>query len=308
MSQFNARLFQKDIFEDLISAEPGDSEIVDLNGASKFSCQAIYDVSSPSAKTFDSPQFAVLTNQGVVYTAQDAGIDGNDISIELIVPEVDGALDIDVTDTAISITLEVALGVVVTTAAALITAFNLDAGANALVEASGSGAVPLIALTETPLAGGTDGEVDVDEDTITIPSHGFVTGLKGRLTTTGTLPAPLLTGTDYFVIIIDANTIQLAASLVDAEAGDAIDLTNTGADGSVATFTATALAGASVTFKKSNDRINWENIQAATTITVDGSVMLVQPDVSYRYFKAVKALTAGVVDLKAKTLVIGDPI
>ena len=36
--------------------------------------------------------------------------------------------------------------------------------------------------------------------------------------------------------------------------------------------------------------------------------MLEQPDVSYRYFKAVKAITAGVVDLQALILVIGPAV
>ncbi len=190
----------------------------------------------------------------------------------------------------------------------LVAAVNGDTGAHALVQASGSGASALIALATTPLAGGTDGEVDVPDSTLSIPSHGFTTGLKIRLTTTGTLPAPFLTGTDYFVIVIDADTIQLASSLVNAVAETFIVIVDDGADGSVNTVTAIALSGVSVTFKKSNDRINWVNIQSATTITVDGSVMLSQPNVSYRYFKAVKALTAGVVDLQALVLVIGDPI
>ncbi len=308
MSSFNARLIEKDIFTAIIAANNGSSEIVDLNGASKFSCQAIYDVQAPSAKTFDSPQFAILTNQAVTYTAQAAGAAGNSITIHLIVPGVDGALSIAVVGTAISVTLARAAGLVTTTASSLVTAVNANGPANALVQASGAGAGALIALATTHLAGGSDGEVDVLDNTISIPSHGLPTGLKIRLTTTGTLPAPFLVATDYFVIVVDVDTIQLAASLSDALAGTAIVLVDEGADGSVNTVTAVALSGASITFKRSNDRVNWETIQTATTITVDGSVLLVQPNVSYRYFKAVKALTAGVVAIQALVLVIGDPI
>lgn len=153
----------------------------------------------------------------------------------------------------------------------------------------------------------TDTDVTVEDSTVTITDHGFTTGLKIQLTTDGTLPAPLLTATDYFVIVIDADTIQFASSFANAAAGTFIVIEDAGSVGATNTVTPVALAGASVTFKKSNDAVNWINIQAATSIAADGTVMLTQPDVSYRYFKAVKALTAGVVDLKGLILVIGDP-
>src|SRR3954470_23769085 len=63
--------------------------------------------------------------------------------------------------------------------------------------------------------------------------------------------------------------------------------------------------GASVKFQCSNDRVNWFDIQAATSITVDGNTMLLQPNVAYRYFKAVKAISSGSVTLKAYILVLG---
>ncbi len=299
------RLIEKDIFEDVTATEAGDSDIIDLNTADRFSLQAIYDVQAPTAKTFDSPKKAVLVNQGVTYTAATAGVDGNDITIELIDPGVDSALIIDVTDTAISVTLAYALAAITTTASQLVTALNLDAGVAALIVASGAGASPLTALTETPLATGADSEVNIVDNEITIPSHGYTTGFKIQLTTTGTLPAPLATGTDYFVIVVDDDTIQLATTLVLALAGTAIDLTNEGSNGAVNTVTGVALAGAAVQFYASNDATNWTSIQTATTITVDGSVFLSVPNVAYRYFKAIKSLTSGQVDLKGLVLVIG---
>jgi hypothetical protein len=312
MSQFS-RLIQKDILADIGSTSAGSSEVLDLfgeaGGASKLSCQATYDVSAPSAKTFDSGKQAVLTNQSVTYTANDRGTDGNSITVTLIDPgDVDIPLSIDVTGTDIVVTLETdGLGVILTTASDLVAAINLDVPASDLITASGSGILPLTALTETPLATGANSEVDIDENSVTIPSHSFPVGFKVRLTTTGTLPAGLATGTDYFIIVVDASTIKFASSLVNALAGTAVNITNQGSNGAVNTVTGVALAGASVTFQKSNAEDGpWVNIQAATTISSDGSVMLRQPDVDYRYFKAVKALTAGVVSLQALTLVIGD--
>jgi hypothetical protein len=70
-----------------------------------------------------------------------------------------------------------------------------------------------------------DGDVTVGTDDITLTSHNFLTGDDVTLTTTGTLPAGLSTGTDYYVIYVDANTIRLANSLANAYAGTQVDIT-----------------------------------------------------------------------------------
>lgn len=135
-------------------------------------------------------------------------------------------------------------------------------------------------------------------------AHGFTTGLKVQATTAGTLAVPLAVSTDYFVIKIDANYFSLATSLVNAVAGTKIEITDVGVTST--TLTPVALSGASVTFQKSNDASNWIDVQTATAISADGSVMIENAAVSYRWLKVVKALTAGQVDLKAYVLVIGD--
>lgn len=135
-------------------------------------------------------------------------------------------------------------------------------------------------------------------------NHGLVTGLKVQATTADTLAVPLVVATDYYVIRIDANYFALATSQANAIAGTKIAITNVGVTST--TLTPVALAGASVTFRKSNNGTDWVDVQTATAITVDGSVMIEQANVSYRYFKAVKALTAGQVDLKALICVLGD--
>lgn len=279
MSQFNARLIEKDVLELVTSTEAG-SGVVDLNGASKLSCQAIYDVQAPSAKTFDDGAVAVFFDDPIDLEAANRGVLGNSI---LLVG--DGVKDVD----------------------ELADDWNTANPENEVVVNAGGSEVPANDV-ELELAGGVDSEVDLDNASFSIPSHGFTTGFKVRLTTTGTLPAPFLVATDYFVIVISASVISLAASLADALAGTAIEIEDQGSDGGVGTVTGVALAGASVTFQKSNDGTNWVNIQAATSISSDGSVLLDQPNVAYRYFKVVKALTAGQVDLKALVLVIGDAV
>lgn len=70
-----------------------------------------------------------------------------------------------------------------------------------------------------------DGDVTPGTDNITLNSHSFLTGDHVQLTTTGTLPAGLALATDYYVIYVDANTIQLANSVENAAAGTQVDIT-----------------------------------------------------------------------------------
>ncbi len=59
-------------------------------------------------------------------------------------------------------------------------------------------------------------------------AHGLLTGDQVRLTTTTTLPAGLSLATDYYVIYLTADTFSLATSVVNATAGTAVDITDTG--------------------------------------------------------------------------------
>jgi len=70
-----------------------------------------------------------------------------------------------------------------------------------------------------------DGDVTVGTDLIAEVSHGFNTGDKVQLTSSGTLPAGLSLATDYYVILVDADSFKLAASESDAYAGSPVDIT-----------------------------------------------------------------------------------
>ncbi len=63
--------------------------------------------------------------------------------------------------------------------------------------------------------------------TANIPSN-ILTGTRVRLTTTTTLPAPLATATDYYVVKVSDTTFKLATSYANAVAGTVIDITTTG--------------------------------------------------------------------------------
>lgn len=63
--------------------------------------------------------------------------------------------------------------------------------------------------------------------TASIPSN-LLTGTRVRLTTTTTLPAPLATATDYYLIRMSDTTFELATTYANAIAGTQIDITTAG--------------------------------------------------------------------------------
>lgn len=144
-----------------------------------------------------------------------------------------------------------------------------------------------------------DADVTVVGDIITKASHGLTTtGLKVRLTSTGTLPAGLSLATDYFVIVLTSSTYKLASSLVNALAGTAVDIT-AAAGGGTHTVTPTAIAGATITLEKSNsyskDGVTavWDAVEAATSISADGNVWISDVDPEYEWARITYTLTAG---------------
>jgi hypothetical protein len=137
-----------------------------------------------------------------------------------------------------------------------------------------------------------DGDVTVGADTVDETGHGFLTGLKGQLTTTGTLPAGLSLSTDYWIIKVDNDTYKFASSLANAQAGTAVDIT-AAAGGGTHTFTPTALAG-TAQLLGSADGTNF-NVIDGTEITVNNtnSNLYNVTDAYYRYTKAQIEITAG---------------
>lgn len=70
---------------------------------------------------------------------------------------------------------------------------------------------------------------DHTTETFTATSHGLETGDGPiRLTTTGTLPAGLTAGTDYYVIKVDANDFKLALTRAGALAGTVVEISDNG--------------------------------------------------------------------------------
>ncbi len=117
--------------------------------------QAICDNGVAATLTiFDEP------NAGILFTAVTPGAAGNSITVELLAPGGTAALAVDVTDTAISVTLHDVDGTLVSTAAQVIAAVNNDGAASALVTATNApgstGAGIPDAAAESPLDNGAD--------------------------------------------------------------------------------------------------------------------------------------------------------
>ncbi len=82
-------------------------------------------------------------------------------------------------------------------------------------------------ITISVTTAGTDGGVDVAGDDITSSSHGFATGAPVIYVATSPVGG-LTSGTTYYVIVVDANTLALATTQIDAFAGTAIAITSPG--------------------------------------------------------------------------------
>lgn len=158
------------------------------------------------------------------------------------------------------------------------------------------------ATVSTPSAGTFT--ADPSTDICTKSAHAFKTGCVVRLTTTTTLPGGLATATDYYVIVIDANTFKLATSLVNANAGTAINITTTGTG--THTVTPTSLAGCSWKFQISNDNTTWIDLGSTTNITVSTNSLTEKVDPAFGYIRLYVAITAGQVTFVVTTLCLGE--
>lgn len=142
-----------------------------------------------------------------------------------------------------------------------------------------------------------DGDVTVATDTVNISSHGFTEDLVVQLTTTGTLPAGLSTGTDYRINVVDADNIRFK----NASTGAIITITGA-SGGGTHTVTAEALANASLKLQGSNAPgvLTWQDIpNSSTNITADDGVLINVSNAGYGFVRAVVSLDSGSIDITA---------
>lgn len=142
-----------------------------------------------------------------------------------------------------------------------------------------------------------DADIDVVGNTITKAAHGFPTGLKVALSNAGgALPAGT-SATNYWLIAVDATTLKLATSLINALAGTPVDIT-AAAGGGTHTLTPATLGGVVVKLSASNDGTNFADLSSMTvTITAAGNQMWNIVDPMYKTIRLSHAASAGAINL-----------
>ena len=140
-------------------------------------------------------------------------------------------------------------------------------------------------------------------------ANGYGLGQIVTITTTGTVPTGLGTGTNYYVIPVTGTSFNVATSYANAVAGTAITITGAG----VATNTVapTAIAGtALVQLQSSNDNTNWIATGSAGTLAVGSTFTTIgisQDRPQYHFMRyQVTGLTAGKIVINAQILTKTD--
>ncbi len=179
---------------------------------------------------------------------------------------------------------------------------SLDWASNGFTSASfncryGYG-MSLIAVNTVASSGAktfVDGNVDVEEDTITKAAHGFATGRKVALT--GAVIPTGLSATDYWVIRVDADTLQLAASAADSLNGVAVDITDA-SGGGTHTLTPAALGSGTLTWQWSPNDTDWYAFDASPSkaVSATGTLTWQFSCVGINYIRAVGAAATGQVN------------
>ena len=90
---------------------------------------------------------------------------------------------------------------------------------------------------------GTVSAVDIGTESFTINNHGFSTGERVYISSTGSIPGGVSGGVEYFVINTGVNTVQLAVDLAAAQAGTPINITSVGSGTITIAHTLYLLAG-----------------------------------------------------------------
>jgi len=152
------------------------------------------------------------------------------------------------------------------------------------------------------LASATD--VVHGSETFLKTAHGFYTGLKVALTTSGVLPTGL-SATDYYVIRVTAATFQIASSQANAAAGTAVTFSDNGTGNQ--TFTPAALGTCTVKLQATNDNPSdasvttvWTDLASPQTVTATGNYLWNVADCFYSYVRITGTTNAGQVVMSAK--------
>jgi hypothetical protein len=118
--------------------------------------------------------------------------------------------------------------------------------------------------------------ISLANDTITLNNHRFVTGQRVTYSTTGTAIGNLISGSVYYIIKYDQNSIQLALSYVNALSGTYIQITGPGV-GTNHTFNV-AFDGINTRFKATYDNGTKAQMTRAAQLQISINGVIQQPN------------------------------
>ena len=284
--------------------------------ASRVSAQVFYSSASFAAGTFtDGTQ-----STGNLTMVSTVSLAGQTVTIGGI------TLTAAASTTTANTTFQV-LNSLANTAANLATCINTNPYTSAMMTAQAVGAVVYatstavssnydlasssikITVSGANMTGGTGAYYSKSASTIQIASPGFQSGLP-VLSSQGAAIGGLTDQTTYYVIPVDANTIQLATTPARAIAGQNLKITTQRAQLTANTYTLTPLPtganNASAKWQYSNDGVTYWDIASIDTILVTSGTASTASDywdfgaVDYRYLRFnVTGPAQGAIALKA---------
>lgn len=155
-------------------------------------------------------------------------------------------------------------------------------------------------ITSVGVVAGVNSTIDLTNNAFLLAGHGLLTGQSVKLTIgAGAVPAPLVAGTAYYVIRVDAANFRLATTLANAIAGTAIVLTDQGTAAQTVTVTSQANAG-TATLEYTTDAIPgpasvWTVLATVNLVTDTSPVATRIPVNYYGWIRSKLALTSGAV-------------
>jgi hypothetical protein len=165
-----------------------------------------------------------------------------------------------------------------------------------------------VSVSGANMTGGTGAGYSAATDVVRVPSHGFTLGLPILYSGTPVIQG-ILTGTTYYALPIDSDTIYLATTSALALAGSYINLNAQHANATAATYTLAPLGMEASTagfyWQESNDNSTYFSVGGSSVTissnTVNSTVYSRDfSDVNYRYLRAyVVGPTTGGVAIKA---------
>lgn len=129
-----------------------------------------------------------------------------------------------------------------------------------------------LSFANATMTGGANPGYSITTDLISITGHGFTKALPVLYSGSPAIGG-LSTGTTYYVVVVDSNTIGLSSTSVVAQAGNYIDLTSSSTQTTADTYTLAPLTfsqgSAAAKWQVSNDGTNWADfLTTASNVAV----------------------------------------